>query len=73
MARTKNLIAGIIGSVALNVLHELMRKNVANAPKINLIGEQALNKVLGEFGSPITNPKTLHNATLEADVISNAI
>lgn len=73
MAKTKNMIAGLIGSVALNILHEVMRKNVKNAPKINLVGQEALNKVLGEFGTPITDPKTLRNTTLEADVISNAI
>lgn len=73
MGFIKNITAGFIGSVALNLLHETLRKNATNVPQINLIGEQALNKTLSKYGTPITNPDELHNVTLKADIIANTM
>lgn len=73
MGLIKNITAGFIGSVALNLLHETLRKNAANVPHINIIGEQAINKTLSKYGRPITNPEELHNVTLKADIIANTM
>ena len=73
MAFIKNITAGFIGSIALNLLHETLRKNATNVPQINKIGEQALNKTLNKYGTPIANPTELHKATLKADLVANAI
>jgi len=74
MGLIKNLIAGFLGSVALNLLHETLRKNETNVPKINLLGEEALNKTLVAVGKqPIRDQEELYNATLKADLISNAL
>lgn len=73
MGFIKNITAGFIGSIALNLLHETLRKNATNVPSINLIGEQALNKTLSKYGTPITSPDELHNVTLKADIIANAM
>jgi len=68
----KNIAAGLIGSVALNILHETVRKNVKNAPEVNLLGAEAVNKTLGHYGRPIQDPNDLHKVTLELDLIANA-
>jgi len=68
----KNMTAGLIGSVALNILHEIVRKNVRNAPQINLLGEEVVNKTLSQVGTPIVDAEDLHKVTLEADLIANA-
>jgi len=68
----KNMTAGLIGSVALNILHEIVRKNVRNAPQINLLGEEVVNKTLSQVGTPIVDAEDLHRVTLEADLIANA-
>lgn len=68
----KNIAAGLIGSVALNILHESVRKNVNNAPEINLLGAEAVNKTLSQYGRPIQDPDDLHKVTLELDLIANA-
>lgn len=74
MGMIKNLTAGLIGSLALNALHEYLRKNETNVPKINLLGEEALNKMLiGAGQAPIINEDKLYNATLKADLISNTM
>lgn len=74
MGLIKNLTAGFLGSVALNLLHETLRKKGTDVPKINLLGEEALNKTLVHLGNdPITDEDELYKATLKADLISNTI
>ncbi|RZL50163.1 MAG: hypothetical protein EOP00_05580 [Pedobacter sp.] len=73
MGFIKNITAGFVGSVALNILHETLRKNASNVPHINVIGEQALNQTLGKFGTPITDEDELHQATLKADIVANTM
>ncbi|GAB1462870.1 hypothetical protein [Pedobacter sp.] len=68
----RNIAAGFIGSAALNILHEVVRKNFYNVPEINLVGAEAVNKNLGEYGRPIQNQNDLHKVTLELDLIANA-
>jgi hypothetical protein len=68
----RNMAAGLIGSTALNILHEVVRKNISNAPQINLLGAEAVNKTLSEYGRPINDPDDLHKVTLELDLIGNA-
>ena len=68
----RNMAAGLMGSVALNILHEVIRKNIINVPQINLIGAEAVNKTLSQYGRPIQNPDDLHKVTLELDLLTNA-
>lgn len=68
----RNIAAGLIGSAALNLLHETVRKNATNVPEINLLGAEAVNKTLSQYGRPIQNPSDLHKVTLELDLIANA-
>jgi len=73
MSKIKNLIAGFAGAVALNILHETLKHKSKNVPRIDLLGENALQKTLGFFGEHIGNKQTLHNATLAGDIVSNTI
>lgn len=73
MGIIKNLTAGFIGSVALNILHETLRKYNTNVPKINLLGEEALNKTLFRYGTPIMDKDELYRTTLKADLVGNAV
>ena len=73
MGKVKNLIAGFAGAVALNILHETLKHKSNNVPRIDLLGENALQKTLGFFGERIGDKDTLYKATLAGDVISNAL
>jgi hypothetical protein len=74
MGAIKNLTAGFLGALALNIMHETLRRKATNVPKINLLGEEALNKTLVGLGqTPITDEEELYNATLKADLISNTV
>lgn len=72
MRMIRNIAAGFIGSVALNILHEVVRKNMNNVPEINLLGAEAVNKTLSNYGRPINDTNDLHKVTLELDLIANA-
>lgn len=68
----KKILAGLGGAIALNLLHEIVRKNCTNVPEVNKVGEEALNKALDTVNMKITNHDQLYAATLAGDVISNA-
>ncbi|MDQ1096447.1 MULTISPECIES: hypothetical protein [Chryseobacterium] len=69
----KKILAGLGGAIALNLLHETIRKNFNNVPEVNKVGEEALNKALDKADMKITNHDQLYAATLAGDVISNGI
>ncbi|MES2485438.1 MAG: hypothetical protein V4581_05725 [Bacteroidota bacterium] len=73
MSKMKNLAAGLGGAIALNVLHESLKKKSHDMPHVDLLGEEALQKTLHFFGTEIDNDKQLYAATLAGDVISNAM
>ncbi len=73
MGKIRNLIAGFTGAIALNMLHEAIRKQGDDVPHIHLLGEDALNKGLTTIGQPIANENQLYQATLATDVVSNAL
>ncbi|HKG07462.1 MAG TPA: hypothetical protein VKB19_13425 [Pedobacter sp.] len=72
MGKITNLLAGLAGSVALNLLHESL-KNKRTTPRIDFLGEQALQKTVRYFGGNITDTEDLYKATLAGDIISNTI
>jgi hypothetical protein len=72
MGKISNLFAGLVGAVALNVLHESL-KNKRDTPRIDILGEQALQKTVRYFGGNITGPDNIYNATLAGDLFSNTI
>ena len=72
MERMKNLLAGLGGAIALNILHESLKNEHPDMPRIDLLGEEALQKGMQCCGYTIENPATLYKATLAGDIISNA-
>lgn len=73
MGTIKNLAAGMVGAVALNIIHESLKKRGTDMPRVDLLGEEALNNALGAFGTSIEDEDTLYKATLAGDILSNAI
>lgn len=73
MSKIQNLLAGLGGAVALNLLHESLKKKDKDMPRVDVLGEEALQKSLSYFGMTIKNDDTLYKATLAGDIISNAL
>lgn len=69
----KKLIAGFGGAIALNILHEVIRKNFDNVPHINEVGEEALRKGLDKASIPQPDEDTGYLATLAGDILSNGV
>lgn len=67
------MIAGLGGAIALNLLHEIIRKNFDNVPQVHKVGEEALNKALNKVEMKITDHDQLYAATLAGDVIGNGL
>lgn len=73
MSKIKNLAAGLAGAAALNILHEGLKKTSPDMPRVDLLGEEALQKTIRYFGGKIEDDKTLYQATLASDVIGNML
>lgn len=69
----RKLIAGLAGALVLNILHETIRSCFAGAPKINELGEEALQKSLKPFGVTLGSSQSAYIATLSSDIVSNAL
>src|ERR1700759_2151951 len=62
-----SFIGGIAGASALNVLHQTFAQIDHEAPRVDLIGEEAMKKL----GTNLSG-NALFTATLAADLLSNA-
>ena len=69
----KNLLGGLAGAIALNLLHETYKRIDAKAPRIDLVGEEALSKAIELTGKQPPTGNNLYTATLAADIASNAL
>lgn len=69
---TKKILAGFAGALALNIVHELVRKNFDNVPALNEVGEEALQKGLSKINLQLENKDAAYLATLAGDVVSNS-
>ncbi|NIJ53800.1 hypothetical protein [Dyadobacter arcticus] len=73
MKAIKNISAGLAGAVALNILHETAKRFYSKAPRVDLIGEEALSKSLNALGISSPSRKNLFGLTLAGDLISNSM
>jgi len=73
MKAINNITAGLAGAVVLNVLHESAKRFFPNAPRVDLVGEEALTDILESAGIEPPKGNALYAATLAADIASNAL
>ncbi len=69
---TKALVSGAAGALTTTLLHEAVRRAAADAPRIDLLGMQALAKLLRALGAEVPTGSRLYTLTLLGDVVSNA-
>lgn len=68
-----NIIGGLAGALALNVLHETVKRLDHDAPHIDLVGEEALSKGAESLNIEAPKGNALFTATLAGDLLSNAL
>src|SRR5690242_21880961 len=69
----KSLLGGLVGALTLNLLHETYKRIDPKAPRVDLVGEEALSKITALSGLKPPTGNDLFTATLAADVITNAL
>ncbi len=70
--KTLHLIAGLGGALVLTALNESLKNLDDKMPRIDLVGEEAIQKTSAFLGAEITNKSTLYKSTLAGDLLSNA-
>ena len=69
---SNNLLAGLGGAIVLTLLNESLKGVNDDMPRIDLVGEEAVQKTAAFFGLEIENADALFGTTLVGDIISNA-
>ena len=70
MSGARSLASGIAGALALTAIHEVGRRRIASAPRMDEVAMRLLRKVLpGEH----RDPKRLHQLALAGDLLSNSV
>lgn len=69
-----SLAAGFAGAIALTALHETARRlRPADAPRMDVLGERGLRKLLGLADLPQPDGDTAYTATMLGDIVSNGL
>lgn len=71
-AFSRAIAAGAVGAATTNVLHELVRRSTRDAPRVDLLGMQALAHLLSAAGTEVPDHGALYGLTLAGDLISNS-
>lgn len=64
---------GLAGAFALTILHQLVKNMEKDAPRMDLMGVQALKKGIKMVDQPLPEDKSLYRAAMVGDLISNTI
>ena len=67
------LVAGLAGALALNLLHEALKRKLNNAPRIDQLGEEVIAKSAIKIGGSKPREKTLYAASFASDLVSNSL
>lgn len=66
------IAAGLAGALALTATHQVLHHYIEDAPRMDLMGEEALIKLADKTGTMIPEDN-LFNITLAGDIAGNAL
>ena len=73
MKYAESIIGAMCGAVALNLFHETVKRFDHDAPRVDLIGEEDINKGLASVNMQPLKGNKLFTATLIGDLLSNGL
>lgn len=73
MKPTIALAGGLLGAGAITLIHESVKNIVPKAPRMDLIGMEALSRLMVRSGKIPPPPKKLYATALVGDLVSNAL
>lgn len=69
---TQNIVGGLAGATVLTLTHQLLSRFTKDAPRLDVLGEEALSKGIVKAGGEIPSPNTLTGLTLAGDIGANS-
>jgi hypothetical protein len=73
MKATTVLAGGLAGATAVTLIHESIRQVIPQAPRMDRLGMQAIEKGLKKAGKKVPKENALFTAAMAGDIVSNAI
>lgn len=73
MRTTDVLLSGLAGASLLTATHETLKRSVPAAPRMDLLGMQALRRLLAGVHAPQPDPGRLFLYTMAGDLLANAL
>lgn len=67
------LIGGLAGACAITALHQIIKHNDNEAPRMDLLGMESLTKVLNKVGVKPPADDKLYYITMAGDILSNTV
>jgi hypothetical protein len=64
---------GLAGACAVTLLHETVKRIVPQAPRMDLLGMNAISKGLRKSGAKVPTSTQLYTWALAGDIVSNAL
>ncbi len=71
MKKLESVTSGLAGSVALTLLHQVIKNKVSHAPRMDKLGMQALEKTMDKAGLYVPSKDKLYKNTLAGDLAAN--
>jgi len=68
-----SLTAGVAGAAVLTAVHETTRRVTPAAPRMDILGERAITKLMRGAGKTPPRGKKLHRLALGGDLVSNSL
>jgi hypothetical protein len=73
MAALEALNSGMAGAVALTVVHEVARRQIADAPRMDLLGQRAIARLCDVAFSDHPSKSDLRELSLVGDLTANSL
>ena len=67
----KGLISGLTGAITLTAIHQWLKNNVKDAPRVDMLGVQAIESIFEKLNIDKPSKRTLYNLSLAGDILFN--
>jgi hypothetical protein len=67
------IAGGFAGATVLTLLHEAIKRTDTNAPRMDLLGMEAIEKSLKAVNAEVPDEENLFKITMAGDIISNSL
>lgn len=69
----RSLVGGVAGALTVTLLNESARRSIPHAPRMDVIGERALGRVMDRSGISAPDGERLKGMALVGDIASNSL